>query len=179
MLDLIVAPIAARLVIVASMAPSCRHCPRPFFFVIAPFIIPALPCSLPSCNLVNLSVVLVLVVLYMGIHGPHRRHCDNCVSIVLASSPSCQHHPSPPSFQHHIIIAFVVAALQPVNSYGNGCPCLCRSLCLKRVAICCHCVVLVFVIASSIDVIVSASHQRCRRCCSLAASSISTLSLSL
>ena len=49
----------------------------------APFILSALPCSLPSCNFVNLIVAFVVVVMYMGIHTHLRRHCDNCASIVL------------------------------------------------------------------------------------------------
>ena len=49
------------------------------------------------------------------------------MTIVSALSSSLsEHHPSPPSCQHHINIAFVIAALQPVNSYSHGCRCLCR-----------------------------------------------------
>ena len=136
----------------------------------------ALPLSLPPCNIVNLTVVL------MHIHGHHRRHCDNCVSSVLVFSYTARryHRVSitstlPLSLQscslrNLIVVLVIVAPIAVFFVTYHG---------ASIVASTAPSITVVLVIVASVAAIVSASrqHRLCR--CSPGASSISTSPLSL
>ena len=135
-----------------------------------------LPLSLPPCNIVNLTVVL------MHIHGHHRRHCDNCVSSVLVFSYTTHryHRVSitstlPLSLQscslrNLIVVLVIVAPIAVFFVTYHG---------ASIVASTAPSITVVLVIVASVAAIVSASrqHRLCR--CSPGASSISTSPLSL